>query len=247
MLIAVTLPYRQLLTQQIYVFHPARQALAGHYIELYFCNVQPDPMFGSIMDLQLLGNPTGFRSGKYLVQGREGMGIQVVHDKYDLIPARIADIHKILDLFSPVNCCTVFSHAYMAHSAQRLHKYKNATGTIPNIFTVNFLSIPWTHRQRLSALPVQLIWLFIHANYGNCRIIWHFINIQDILHAGYEFCIFFERDTPVGIFVRSKLVFFSAWHMASFPMGTSSSTRAFSSKSRSVQRECPSGTGPQSI
>lgn len=42
---------------------------------------------------------------------------------------------------------------------------------------------------------------------GIAGIIWHFINIQNILHAGYEFRVFFGRDAPVGIFVRSKFIF----------------------------------------
>ena len=175
------------------------------------------------------------------------MCVQVVHDKYDLITVGIADIHKIPDLISPVNCCTVCAHAYMAHAAQRLYECKNAAGAVPDIFRIGFPGIPRTHGQWLPDLPKQLIWFFIHAYHGNCRIIWHFINIQNILHAGYEFRIFFGRDAPVGILVRSKFIFFSARRIASFPIGTSSSTRAFTSNSRRVQRECPSGAGPQAI
>lgn len=143
------------------------------------------------------------------------MGIQVVHDKYDLITVKIADIHKIPDLLRPVGCCTVFPHAYMAHTSQRLYKYKNAAGAVPDIFRIHFLGIPFTHGQRLPGLPEQLIWFFIHAYHGDCRIIWQFINVQDILHAGYKFCVFFGRDAPAGIFVRSKLIFLAhgIWHL----------------------------------
>ena len=145
------------------------------------------------------------------------------------------------------NCCTVCPHAYMAYTSQRFYKNKNAAGAVPDIFRINFLGVPWPHGQWFPSLPEQLVGLFIHAYHGNCWIIGHLINVQDILHAGYEFCVFFGRDAPVGIFVGSKFIFFSAWRMASFPTGTSSSTRAFSSNNRRVQRECPSGTDPQAI
>lgn len=247
MCIAITFPCRQLLPEQIHILNPAGQTLPCHYIQLYFGNVQPAPMFRCVMDFQPSGNPAGFRSRKCLVQGRNGMRVQVVHDKYDLITVRITDIHKIPDLISPVNCCTVCTHAYMAYAAQRLYECKNAAGVVPDIFRIDFSGISRTHGQRLPDFPEQLIWFFIHAYHGNCRMIGRFINIQDILHAGYEFHIFSGRDAPVGIFVRSKFIFFSARRIASFPIGTSSSTRAFSSNSLKVQRECPSGTRPQAI
>ena len=116
-------------------------------------------------------------------------------------------------------------------------------GHIQNLFSVYHLA----HRQRLPGFSKQLIWLFIHTYHRNRRIIRHLIDVKDILHAGYEFCIFFRWDTPVGIFVRSKFIFFKVVRMVSLPIGTSSSIRAFSSRSRMVQRECPSGTGPQAI
>lgn len=53
-----------------------------------------------------------------------------VHDKYDLIPVRISDIRQVPDFFSPVNGSTVFPDAYMPHTAQRLHKYKYAAGSV---------------------------------------------------------------------------------------------------------------------
>ncbi len=74
------------------------------------------------------------------------MSVQIVHDKYDLITVRVADIHQVLDLLSPVNGCAVFPDAYMPHAAQRLREHKYATGIISDIFGINFLSITWAHR-----------------------------------------------------------------------------------------------------
>ena len=81
------------------------------------------PWLWCIMEFQTFGNPVGFQSRKYLVWGRKGMRVQVVHDKYDPIMVRIDDIHKISDLISPVNY-TVCAHAYMAYTAQKLYECK---------------------------------------------------------------------------------------------------------------------------
>lgn len=61
------------------------------------------------------------------------MRVQVVHDKYDFIAIRIADIHKISDLINPVHRCTVCAHDYMAHAAYGFCEYKNTEDAVPVI------------------------------------------------------------------------------------------------------------------
>lgn len=70
------------------------------------------------------------------------------------------------------------------------------------------------HGQWFPGSPKQPIWLFVHAGHWNCMIIWHFINVHNILHAGYEFCVFFWSDAPAGIFVRLEFIFLAqdVWH-----------------------------------
>lgn len=82
--VAVALPCVQFLPKQIYVPNPPGEALARHDIQLYLGDVQPAPMFGSVMDFQLFGDPVGFWSRKCLVQRGKGVGIQVVHHQYAL-------------------------------------------------------------------------------------------------------------------------------------------------------------------
>lgn len=38
----------------------------------------------------------------------------------------------------------------------------------------------------------------------------HFINFQNILHAGYKFCIFFKSNTAIGVFVMLKFIFLTS-------------------------------------
>lgn len=72
------------------------------------------------MDFQLPGNLAGFGSRECLVQGGDSMGIEVVHDKDDLVTVRIPDIDKIPDSLCPVNCSAVFTHTYMAYASQKI-------------------------------------------------------------------------------------------------------------------------------
>jgi hypothetical protein len=94
------------------------------------------------MDFQPFGNPAGFQSRKCLIPGGNGMRVRVIHDKYDLITIRIADIYQIPDLITPVYRCTMRTRAYMAYAAQRLYEYKNAADVVPDIFRIVFPGIP---------------------------------------------------------------------------------------------------------
>lgn len=141
MFVAVALPYSQFLPEQLDVSDPPRQALACHDIKLYFGDIQPAPMLRGVMDLQLSGDPAGFRSRKCLVQGGKGMGVEVVHDKYDPVTVRIVCIYQIPDLLSPIKCGTVLPDTYMPHSTQGFHKYKDTTCAIAHIFGINFSGI----------------------------------------------------------------------------------------------------------
>ena len=133
----------------------------------------------------------------------------------------------------------------MVRPAKRLHKSKYADCSISDVFGIRFAVAPGNHRQRLSGLAQKLVRLFIHADNRTLLVIRKLIYIKDILHTGYEFRVFFCRDAPVVVFVRSKFVFFNAFRIASLLTGVSRMTLASSSSRRIVQRKWPSGTGPQ--
>ena len=135
------------------------------------------------------------------------MGVEVVHDKDDSVTVRIADIHQIFDFLGPVKGSAVLPNAYMPYTSDRFHQYKYATGAVTHIFAINLLGVSWTHGERLSGLPQQLVRLFIHAYHWYGRVIGHLINVQNVFHTGYKFRVFFGRDTPVVIFVWSQFIF----------------------------------------
>ena len=103
----------------------------------------------------------------------------------------------MFDLIRLVDDCTVLPHAYMVCPAKRIHKSKYADSSISDVFGICFAVVLWNHRQRL----------FIHADYRTLGVIRKLLYIKDILHTDYEFRVFFCRDAPVIVFVRSKFVF----------------------------------------
>ena len=80
---------------------------------------------------------------------------------------------------------------HMVSAAKWFNKSKYATGAIPLIFGIRFLVVTRTNRQWLPYIIQKLVWLFIHTDNRVHRVIWEFINIKDIFHAGYKISIFF--------------------------------------------------------
>lgn len=175
------------------------------------------------------------------------MGVEIVHYKNDLFCIRVYGIGKIFDFFCPINSRPVFPYADIMLSRKWFYKSKDTACAIAGIFRIHFLVIAGTHGERFPYLPQKLVWFFIHADNRTQGVIWKFVDVENIFHTCYEFCIFFWRDAPVVIAVRSKFIFFNTLRMVSLLTGVSSSIRACSSRSRMVHLECPSGAGPQAI
>ena len=164
------------------------------------------------------------------------MRIEVIHDKDDFFSFRIHDIHKIFYLLCPVCRCSMPPDTDMVFFHQGVLQTQRYCmchyGYIQNPLFGHCLDALAT----VPLLPQAAGMVFIHAYNRTFRVIRHFIDVQDIFHAGYKFCIFFWWDTPVIVVVRSKFVF-KTLRMVSLLTGVSISTRHLSSKSR----RCPSG------
>lgn len=174
------------------------------------------------------------------------MGVQVVHNKYDPVTVRISRIHQIPDFLSPVNCGTALSDTYMPRATQRFRKYKDTIGVVTRIFGINLPGISQTRRQRLLCLTQQLVRLFVYTYYRYIKVIGHFVNVQDVLHAGYKFHVFFGRDASVGIFVRSKFILMSGRWLLSLP-GYQARYRLFLTRAKASSANILRGMEPQAI
>lgn len=135
------------------------------------------------------------------------MGIKVIHYKNDFFHFWVHDINKVFYFFCPVNCSPVLPDTDMMLPSKRFYESKDAACTITDIFGIYFPVISRAHWQRFPCLSQQLVWFFIHADDRTHWVIREFIDIENIFHTCYEFCILFWRDAPIVIEVRSKFIF----------------------------------------
>ena len=106
-----------------------------------------------------------------------------------------------------MNSRAVFPYMSIAPPGQWLYKNENTARTVTDIFRIGFLYVSRAHRKRFQMVTQHLVWIFIHADYRDFRIIRQFIEVPNILHVGYKICVFLWRDTPVFILVGVKFVF----------------------------------------
>lgn len=90
------------------------------------------------MDLQFSGDPA-------CLLGREW----IVHDKYNLLFARIAGVYKVFDFLRPFGGSVVFTYTHMPYASQQLNKHNYTAGTVTDIFGINLLGITLMYRQWL--------------------------------------------------------------------------------------------------
>ena len=70
------------------------------------------------MDLQLLHQTTGLSGSKGVIQGRRGMGGQVIHHQHDFLRLGVVDIDQFLDKMSPILAGFLLRHLHHAFSRQ---------------------------------------------------------------------------------------------------------------------------------
>lgn len=174
------------------------------------------------------------------------MCVQVIQNQNDFLDTRITNVYKVLNLLGPIYCRALYADVHMPGSTKWFGEDEDAAGSLSHVFRINFLVTAFPHGKGIPWFTQKLIGFFVHTNDRQLRIVWQFIDVEDIFHAGYECCVFFWRDAPVLFFVRSQFVF-RVLPIASLPTGMASSTFACSSKRRNVHLERPSGAGPQAI
>ena len=76
------------------------------------------------MDLQLINNAPGFSRWEGLRQGRQFMGIQVVHDQHKLLSFRKMKVDQVVQTLSEINHRPLVRDFDMTPSFQRGEKDK---------------------------------------------------------------------------------------------------------------------------
>ena len=118
------------------------------------------------------------------------LNIQIIHHKPDFGSVWIVNLQQIPNLICPVDSSSSLTGRNMPPACQRLCEYKNATGSITNVFSILTFRVSWLHRDGHSGFFKRLL-----------------IQVQNIFHASHKCCILFWRNTPALTKMWLELVF----------------------------------------
>lgn len=187
--------------------NPSVKALAREGTQEALRDVKPTAMLGRIVNLEAFGERSGLGWGECLVEGSDGMCVQVIHDQPDQRRFGIVYSKQFLDLPCPVQGGSAGKRGHMAPRRQRLAEQEDAGGAATDVFAIQLGAGTLPHGERFSRIRQQLVRLFIHAYHGDCRIKRQLVQIKDILHAGDERGILFRGDAPVFTPMGLQVVF----------------------------------------
>lgn len=166
------------------------QALACHYIKFYFSDIQPASMFRCIMDFQAFYKTPCFcrRILLYKDAGLWVLRLSITRMVFST-SGYMTSTRYFIFLPSQLQSGAP-GHWHDASQQEVLWKqrcYMYHYGYIRNLLS--------GHRPgALAAVPClsqQLVWFFIHADDRMHWVIREFIDIENIFHTCYEFCILF--------------------------------------------------------
>src|SRR5258708_26224971 len=75
-----------------------------------------------VMEFQLLHQASGLGWLKHLVESRQGMGVQVIHDQHELVGSRIVDIHQLANEEREIPFGALLGHLQIALARPSVHR-----------------------------------------------------------------------------------------------------------------------------
>ena len=100
-----------------------------------------------------------------MIQGSDGMGVQIIHNQHDLNCIRILLIQQPLDLLCPIFAGAVFLSVRITSSIERFREHKDAGGSIPDVLVVLVFDPTVFRFEAFPGICKQLNWLFVHADH----------------------------------------------------------------------------------
>ena len=79
---------------------------------------------------------------------------------------------------------------------------------MPDVLGVFFEVVARAGRDRIAGVAEELVWLFVHTDHRNGRVVGAVVDLQHVLHPRDELAVGFGRDRPARFQVRTKPPFF---------------------------------------
>jgi hypothetical protein len=171
LLITSSGPGRYLLLSLLKGGQALRQALAIQCRQFDFRHIEPTGVFGSVMHLEALREPTGFCHWKHLIEGSQGARIQVVHDQDNLVGVGIALVGEATDELRPLLLGALGRHHGGASAREGFAGQKDIAHALSLVLIIFALRLARLQRQRLAGVSQQLGIDRIHTELRASRIV----------------------------------------------------------------------------
>src|SRR5918993_1592039 len=227
--------------QPFFISNAPVKALTTEDAQLDFRNIQPTPMLGRVVKLQLPQDSPRLFWRERLIQRCRRVGVQVVEHHPHPLCLRVCFIYKPLHLSREVLHRSLLTHLDVSPPSLRLTHHKQVAHSSSLIFVIEALDFSGTGRDRMPSLSNQLFARLIKADRGTLLIIIFSVQIENIFHAGDKLGVYFAY-APLLFQPRLEFVFLSTWRTVSRAIDEAKfNSTTLSANSRSVQRACPVG------
>ena len=178
------------------------------------------------MDLQALGQGECLAGCEGLVEGSDGVGVEVIHDQHDGLGVGVVVGEQVVDLASPVDFGSVRLGVDAAPTAQGFDPDEDRAGAVADVLAVFFPVVTGSGGDRLADLPQQLVGLLVHAHHRSTGIVGSGVDGHDVFHAGGELSVGVRWDRPALLQMRTQFRFFNTRPMVEWSRSGRSATNA---------------------
>src|SRR5215467_6746047 len=200
-------------------------------------------MLGRGMKLESIENIPGLRWRERLVEGADGMGVEVVLYQVDAFGVLVALLDEIAETLGIVMLGAMLRHRHMAPARKGLDHDKEVGGAVPFILIVPPLHVSGRWRQVLPHLGMEHDRFLVEADRRVALVVRHLVEHQHVFHGGHVLAAQRLGEAPVAMLPGLELVFFKSARMVSGEIvSTKPSSTALPASIRNVQWSCPSGT-----
>src|SRR6516164_943459 len=198
------------------------------------------------MPFEPLDQPARLGGRKSLIKRRRLMGAEIVLHQHDLAGCRKVRVGQSLEHLCIVQSGAAVGDLDVSPSLQGCEQHEQIGGAVARILVVVAGGLSTLGRDRHACFLDELFGCFIQTDQGAVWIARSLVELQHILHGGYEGGVGLGRNDPLLLEMRLERVFFSVRPIVlSLARSTMFNSTTAVSSSVNVKRLRPLGGGEQ--
>ena len=213
--VALIFPGRNFTRERYFVRDTAIEALVLEDAQCDLSHVQPTPMLGCVMQLQLPGDPPRLSRLERFIQRRDLMRIEIVQHDTNHVSFWIAFVYQPLHFVSKVQLGTLLGHMHVPPASLWFDKEKEIPCAIAFVLIIKALWLSRLRWQWEPGLFDQLLVRFIKVDLGTSRIIGLRVDLQHVFHHRDKVGTHL-RNTPLLLQPRLEVTFFKTRRTLSY-------------------------------